>query len=73
VVSDLAVVWLAGCVLCRFDEFWRSREPEDIMAYPRLKEEFLQELQRELLTGKPLTLKHQSVDQSVGVVTNSLY
>ncbi len=54
----VCVPCLVGCVLSRFDTFWMSKEPENIMAYPKLKEEFLQELRSEVDSGNILlTLK----------------
>ena len=38
----------------KFDEFWFSKEPEDVMAFPRIREEFsqsvLQQLKEERIT-----------------------
>ena len=42
---------LTGYVLCEFDAYWMAAEPENVMAFPTVKADFLQQLKSNLAEG----------------------
>ncbi len=49
-------VLFAGSLVVRFDGYWMKSEPENVMAFPQVREAFAAELGAQLNTDDSLTL-----------------
>ena len=44
IIIRLCTLAIIGYLLVEFDKFWLSKEPENVMAFPRLRSEFVDQL-----------------------------